>query len=314
MYFSTRSVDRFDRRDAWQEAIGSHCGAFVMEARSADFDASIEVRGTASLRCSRVMQSPGRAYRTRREIDLRPIPNYLVIMQIAGAGLMEQAGRVAALTPGDLTLIDLARPSCFSFDRKSVQLSLHIPRALFGNDDRGEELECAVKMSAPARHLIGPMVRSTFEHLQSAHPCLSAVRDAIVSFILAMRSGDQATPDHDGEWEASATLKAIQNYVMNHLDAELSPVEIARANNISERSLHRLFQSYGIGLSEWVRQNRLDRCALDLLDPRLRDSSITKIAFSWGFNNSAHFSRVFRAQFAQTPRQYRARTGVVQSH
>ena len=33
---------------------------------------------------------------------------------------------------------------------------------------------------------------------------------------------------------------------------------------------------------------------------------ITEIAFRWGFNDSAHFSKAFRAEFGQSPRAYRA--------
>jgi AraC-like DNA-binding protein len=32
---------------------------------------------------------------------------------------------------------------------------------------------------------------------------------------------------------------------------------------------------------------------------------LTRIAFRWGFNDSAHFSRAFTAEYGVTPREYR---------
>jgi AraC-like DNA-binding protein len=42
----------------------------------------------------------------------------------------------------------------------------------------------------------------------------------------------------------------------------------------------------------------------------LRNKTITEIAFSWGFSDSAHFSRSFRKQFGICPRVFRAQTGL----
>jgi AraC-like DNA-binding protein len=66
-----------------------------------------------------------------------------------------------------------------------------------------------------------------------------------------------------------------------------------------------LFQTVGVSVCRWIRQSRLDRCAAQFADRTQRDRSITDIAFSCGFNDAAHFSRLFRAEFRQTPSQYR---------
>ncbi|MDH4393235.1 MAG: helix-turn-helix domain-containing protein [Aquabacterium sp.] len=51
---------------------------------------------------------------------------------------------------------------------------------------------------------------------------------------------------------------------------------------------------------------RLDACRRDLADVRLAERSVSALAFSWGFNDAAHFSRSFREQFGQSPRAWRA--------
>lgn len=54
-----------------------------------------------------------------------------------------------------------------------------------------------------------------------------------------------------------------------------------------------------------MRRCRLERCAENLRDPALGDLNLTQIAYRWGFNDSAHFSRVFKEEFGQTPSDYR---------
>lgn len=58
-------------------------------------------------------------------------------------------------------------------------------------------------------------------------------------------------------------------------------------------------------LSRLIWKMRLDACRRDLADPRLRDRSVSDIAFSWGFNNAAHFSRSFRDEYGVSPREWR---------
>ena len=105
-----------------------------------------------------------------------------------------------------------------------------------------------------------------------------------------------------------ALVRDIRRHVAEHLgDPELSPASVARAVGVSVRHLHRLLAGAGAGsLGEWVRRSRLERCAADLRDPALAHENLTQIAFRWGFNDSAHFSRSFRAAYHQAPRDYRA--------
>jgi AraC-like DNA-binding protein len=52
-------------------------------------------------------------------------------------------------------------------------------------------------------------------------------------------------------------------------------------------------------------RERLAAARHDFLDPRLSDRSITDIAFSWGFNDAAHFSRSFFKTYGLTPSEFR---------
>ncbi len=102
-------------------------------------------------------------------------------------------------------------------------------------------------------------------------------------------------------------IVCVHRYILANLDrGDLAPRDIAAANGISVRQLHRLFSGTGTTVSEWVRRLRLARCAADLRRADSASEGITAIAFRWGFNDSAHFSKAFRAEFGQSPRSYRA--------
>jgi transcriptional regulator GlxA family with amidase domain len=58
-------------------------------------------------------------------------------------------------------------------------------------------------------------------------------------------------------------------------------------------------------LSRMIWQQRLTACRRELADASMAHRSVSDIAFSWGFNEAAHFSRSFREQFGLSPREWR---------
>lgn len=91
-------------------------------------------------------------------------------------------------------------------------------------------------------------------------------------------------------------------------EPSLCPDDVARGNGISTRHLHRLFRQAGTSFGTFVRDLRLARCRADLADPRCAALSVTAIAFRWGFSDSAHFSRSFKAAYGVTARAFRHRS------
>jgi AraC-like DNA-binding protein len=110
------------------------------------------------------------------------------------------------------------------------------------------------------------------------------------------------------ETHRRALLLRIHAFIDQHLgDPELSPSVIAAAHHVSVRYLHKLFQEHDMTVAGWIRGRRLDRCRRDLVDPTLWARPVSAIAARWGFADSAHFSRVFRAAYGIPPREYRQR-------
>ena len=74
---------------------------------------------------------------------------------------------------------------------------------------------------------------------------------------------------------------------------------------LSPSTLHRAWQGEPCSIAEWIWAQRLDAARRDLCDPAQRGRSVSAIAFSWGFNDAAHFSRAFRARFGCAARDLR---------
>jgi AraC-like DNA-binding protein len=85
------------------------------------------------------------------------------------------------------------------------------------------------------------------------------------------------------------------------LDAD----SIAQALNCSKRSLHKAFEAETRTLHQHIWARRLEGVRRDLEDAALGTRSITEIAFAWGFSSPEHFSRIFRARYGLSPREWR---------
>ena len=79
--------------------------------------------------------------------------------------------------------------------------------------------------------------------------------------------------------------------------------DIAASANVSEREALRTFKkSLGKAPFDYLNEYRLDK-ARELLETT--DLTITEIAVSTGFSDSAYFGKVFRNYFECTPGGYR---------
>lgn len=99
----------------------------------------------------------------------------------------------------------------------------------------------------------------------------------------------------------SALLTRIRKHVEQNLDDPgLCASSIAAANGISVRTLHLVFAQSGTTIGRLIRERRLRAAYRDLARAG-RHSTVTEVAYRWGFSDSAHFSRVFKNEYGITP-------------
>jgi AraC-like DNA-binding protein len=100
--------------------------------------------------------------------------------------------------------------------------------------------------------------------------------------------------------------KDIVRYIEDHLrEPTLTAESVAEGVHLSSRHLRTIFSASGEKVSAYILRRRLEECARKIKDPAWTNQTLMKIAFSWGFNSAAHFTRSFRDQFGVSPREYR---------
>jgi len=81
--------------------------------------------------------------------------------------------------------------------------------------------------------------------------------------------------------------------------------DLAEASNLSPTTMRRLFhESFGCSPMAYLQQLRVKKAMLMLADP---SRSVGDIAFETGFNDSGYFTRVFKKETGETPREFRSR-------
>jgi len=309
---TTARVPPREQFDFWREVV---CQRFVpLDTRRQDsgpFLGSLEATPVGGLVVTDITADPQQVVRSRQSIKSSDPDVLMACLHLGGAGAVEQDERVARLSPGNLVMFDSTRPYRLLFDSRFRQLVFHFPRQRLL--PRLAAPEAAMAMSVDGRAGVG---RIAADFLRSLGEQAGALDDrsapAIVEQVLGLLALAFGTPPEPEDAPASpahlARLKRLQAYLEEHLsEPELSPADLAAAHHISVRYLHRLFELSGCSMGDWLREQRLVRCAESLVEPRQAGRSVSEIAFAWGFNDASHFSRAFKQRFGMSPREYRAR-------
>ena len=161
-------------------------------------------------------------------------------------------------------------------------------------------------------HILAGMLRALAETLEDVRSSeLRPVELALTEFLITSLGGEKTVFGLGGAAGARAShLHRICQSIETMLgDPDLSLGRVAEEHGVSTRYLQKLFAGSGRSFSQYLRTRRLERCRADLVSPQHSQLSISEICFRWGFNGSAHFSRVFRNEYGTSPRQYRHTNG-----
>lgn len=100
-------------------------------------------------------------------------------------------------------------------------------------------------------------------------------------------------------------LQNIKNYIDKNIKhPDLNPKKIAEQFSISTRYIHELFKMEGVTLVNYITDLRLEKCRRDLIYFYPEKKKVIDIAFKWGFNDAAHFSKLFKKKYGIAPSHY----------
>jgi AraC-like DNA-binding protein len=300
-----------DRRLAvWQDIV---CDTFVgLDCRSDMHEAfwgAVSQSAIGPATFTRVDSCAQRVFRTPSRIA-RASQNYvLVALGNSGVNGVYQDGREAVVSAGQFVIYDTTRPYELRFDDSFSQTILQMPRKLLQQRIGAFEALTATTFSSDR-----PLEGLAYEFLVSAGKVIDHVDPATATRLLdqgldliAMAFAErmhQRSPDQSVH--RSALLYRLKNTILTQLsDPELSMSGVAAAVGISPRYASDLMADEQTSFRSYVQTQRLERCRRDLADPAHAARHIGDIAFAWGFNDLAHFSRIFKQRFGASPREWR---------
>jgi AraC family transcriptional activator of tynA and feaB len=254
----------------------------------------------------------GQAHRvTRSEQLIRSSThnNFFIGCLLSGGAVLRQDGRIADLHPGDIAILDSTRVYSIDVPKSFDALWIRTPRHRLEGRLRNvaEIMACKIDGHVGVGHVASEMLRAALaEAPRLTVPEANRVANNLLDLLgvaLSLRPTARAvTPTS----RSAAMLRRVQEFIDTRLDDEaLTPALIAHSNKMSVRYMNKLFEREGYSLSRWVRMRRLERCRLDLEDPRSTQRQVSDIAYSHGFKNVSHFNRLFKARFGSAPGAFR---------
>lgn len=253
-----------------------------------------------------VMHCKGTAFIMTRGPALvaRGADQLLILLQIEGSVESDCAGRRGRREPGDVEIIDYARP-LHSVATDYVNLIIHlsresVPAALLALEPHG----LLFPRESFAARLIGATMQEFYG--QADHLTTGEAEAAIEGIVALTTAFARARLADDESGHVKSRKKAALDYIDAHLgNAQLGPTEIANAANVSRASLYRLLAEEG-GIRSVLLTRRLDQAMRLMLADSKDERSLADIAGYCGFGGSTQFIRAFRGRFGVAPRQYLA--------
>lgn len=309
---STDNVEPSQRLAFWTDMV---CNTYVQldcdaAAGRSGIEGHIDADTLATLQLSRVTATPQVVRRTAAKIARATEDYFLVSIQTQGEGTIVQDGRAARLAPGDFALYDSTRPYELHFEAPFQQYVLRLPGPTLRTTLRDTQSLTASTVSGQrgAGHLMIGMIQTLAADIGTLAPeSAAAVAESVTQILIAGLAGLPAARQQPVSHLTAYHREQIRACARARLrDPALSVASIAAQLQLSPSTLHRAWAGEACSIAEWIWSQRLDAARRDLCDPGLGARSVSDIAFSWGFNDAAHFSRAFRARFGCSARELRA--------
>lgn len=207
---------------------------------------------------------------------------------------------------GDVCVLDMMR-TFRSETSVCTNINLALPRNLLSLSE--QELDGLHGIVLRGDTAAGQLMAQHMRQLWALAPALTAeeipvVTRATLDLLTALSLPHLVASGPDGVVH-SAQLMRIRRDIETRLgDPELGPARLCRDFGLSRASLYRLFAPLG-GVSDYIRERRLQQAFVQLADPAHRHKTMGQVAQDNGFTGWAVFSRAFRARFQMTPGEVR---------
>lgn len=228
--------------------------------------------------------------------------DHLVLRTCAsGRARIEAGGQVSKAGPGDLTVLDLARPVRIEAEA-STGAALFVPRRCLS--DRPDDVPVPHGRVMADGHPLGRLVA---DHLRNLAACLPTgspeesdhLATATLDLVRALLPVPWAGAGPPGVNEVGRVL-AMRRFIDANIDTVDVPMLMERFG-LSRAPLYRRFAADG-GIHAYIRDRRLAVAMRRLTQPTEdRRPMVARLAHECGFANARVFSRVFHRRYGLWP-------------
>lgn len=307
---STQGLPEIGRAAAWGELYASRMSQCEFTPGGGNrFDAELRIGQLGPVKLARLTVDNCSVERKHSHIAHNAPRLYNFLLQAEGASTFYHCGKEAQLEAGDFVLCDTGLPHYFLTVDHSVTVMVRVPgeilRSYLPTPEQfcGRHLGCANGLTST----VAAMVRELSSSIGSGldQQCEERVARYLLEMI-SMSYTMGAIPVEDASAITWQRRKAVIQYIEDNLrDPELSPASISAGLKVSPRYLRTIFTPGGEKMSAYILRRRLEECARQMCNPGWHAHTLTEIAFSWGFNSAAHFTRTFHEKYGVAPREYR---------
>ncbi|MCY0966300.1 helix-turn-helix domain-containing protein [Parathalassolituus penaei] len=309
--FRTWDWPEQDRRAFWLEQINQHVIRIDCPSPApAAIEASLTHANLDQARLNLIRANPHSIQRSHVDISNDQRHSVFACFMLEGLGFTWQGNRCAQHGPGDIVLYDTQLPYGHGFSTDMAMVVMDLPEPVasqyLGNWKRGEVLHLRhdIRYSETSCVGIHQQVNQCLQQSVQGKAAIRPVLEQLQILLINYLSGESN----------NALWRRCEDFVQRHLAEDSLGADLLATNlHISERQLSRLFAQQGTSVQRYIWQQRLSRCREDICNPQLGDWSISDIAFHWGFNHSAHFSRRYRDVFGESPTETRQKSRRISS-
>jgi AraC-like DNA-binding protein len=234
-----------------------------------------------------------------RSSDFDPL---IVNMMIEGSAQGVFDGHDFHEETGAIHFHDLSKPS-IHVSTSSRTFSTIVPRSvasdLFGSLD---DLHGRVVTGPCAELLLAHAERLWHSLPELDRTCAPMLGRSLLDLLLAAATHVRSSAPRASTPERDLRRRA-ETLIESRLNKSVAVADLCKALNASRRSLFAAFQADG-GVQNYTRMQRLHRAKIALADLE-RGEPIGTIALRLGFCDAPHLTRLFRAHYGMTPRDYR---------
>jgi AraC-like DNA-binding protein len=303
--FTTRPLPAEHRGRFWVDVVNQHIiNLDCPDEPDAGIEASLKQFDLGDIRFNHIHASSHAVQRSHANIRSDGRESTFMCLMLSGNGFACQGTQGAQHGPGDVMIYNTVRPYSLGFPDDMEMMVVDLPHAVLKEYMGDWNQKDLIRLD---RHVDnGSYSSANLFQIMHAYMKQQCGAETTSQRLLEQLHGllnQRSMPNCSRA--LPRLLQKSKTFIEQNLQQEqLSADLISQHLHTSSRQLARAFALEGNTVSRYIWNQRLEHCRHEIVGNSGK-ASISEIAFRWGFNHSAHFSRSYKLRFGETPSETR---------